>query len=116
MNYLILALNILLSVAGQFFLKYGINKLDGFKGTEFLIKTLTNPFVVMGIACYGFGMLTWFAVLSKFDLSVAYPSLSIGYILVLLMSFFFLGEAFTITKVAGTALIMLGVILLFIKA
>jgi len=116
MNHIILIINILLSVAGQFFLKYGINQLGEVSGKDLIIKAILNPFVIIGIGCYGLGMLTWFAVLSKFDLSVAYPALSIGYILVLLISWQFLGESLTVLKIAGSALIIIGVVLMFVKS
>ena len=114
MKYLILAINILLSVSGQFFLKYGINKIGEVQGIALITKAITNPFVIIGVGLYGLGMLTWFAVLSKFDLSIAYPALSIGYILVMIVSWQFLGESITFGKVAGTVSIMTGVVLLFI--
>lgn len=116
MKYLILAINILLSVGGQFFLKYGINSLENLEGKDLIVKALFNPFVLIGIGLYGCGMLTWFAVLSKFDLSVAYPALSLGYILVMLISWQFLGESITLTKIIGALIIVAGVALMFSKA
>lgn len=116
MNYLILALDIILSVTGQFFLKYGINSLGELEGKDLIVKAILNPFVWVGMALYGCGMLTWFAVLSKFDLSVAYPALSLGYILVMFISWQFLGETITVQKIFGTLLIIGGVILMFVKS
>lgn len=113
MKYLILLVNIALSVSGQFFLKYGIKQLGNFSGKDLILHAVLNPFVILGMFCYGVGMLTWFAVLSKFDLSVAYPALSLGYIAILIISALFLGESITLLKVAGILLIMGGVILLF---
>lgn len=115
MNYLILIANVLISVTGQFFLKTGINKLGEVSGLELMKGALLSPMVWFGMCFYGVGMFTWFAVLSKFDLSVAYPSLSFGYILVLLISWRFLGEDMSVSKIVGVLCIMVGIFFLFRK-
>lgn len=71
--------------------------------------------VIAGVFCYGFGMLTWFFVLSKFDLSVAYPSLSFGYVLVLFISWKYLGELVNFWDFIGVLMIMCGIFFLFKK-
>lgn len=113
MDYLILLVNILLSVAGQFSLKYGINNIGDVVGKDFVIKIITNPHVIIGVLCYGIGMLTWFLVLSKFDLSVAYPSLSFGYVLILFISWKFLGENISLWNILGVMLIIFGIYFLY---
>ena len=113
MKYTILVVNILLSVGGQFLLKSGIKSLGDLAGKDLIMKAIFNPMVIGGVFCYGLGMLTWFLVLSKFDLSVAYPSLSFGYILVLLISWKFLGEQVNAWNFFGIALIMGGIYFLF---
>jgi len=69
--------------------------------------------VVAGIVCYGIAMLVWIYVLGHFELSVAYPLLSVGYILVYVGAVLWprIGESFTLEKTAGIVLIMLGVAL-----
>lgn len=115
MNYLILIINILLSVSGQFLLKTGIKSLGDLSGKDLIMKAVFTPSVIAGVFCYGLGMLTWFLVLSKFDLSVAYPSLSFGYVLVLFISWKFLGEQVNLWNIFGVFLIMLGIFFLFKK-
>jgi multidrug transporter EmrE-like cation transporter len=53
--------------------------------------------------------LTWIAALSKFELSFAYPFMSLSFVLVFALSWYFFGETFTWAKVVGLALIVAGV-------
>jgi drug/metabolite transporter (DMT)-like permease len=118
MTFFLILINILLSVVGQSLAKSGVAKIGAFTNMpirEFIIKALTSPLIVTGAGLYFFSALIWFMVLSKVELSVAYPSLSLGYIAILLVSYFFLGEAITLGKVAGVLLICSGVYLIFNK-
>ena len=113
---ILLVCNVFLSVSGQYFLKYGVNSL---KNTQFnlvnLPKILFSPYVFLGFALYGISSIVWIYILKNLSLSVAYPALSIGYILVLFISYKFLGETVGVYNVIGVILIMLGVTLLFAK-
>jgi undecaprenyl phosphate-alpha-L-ara4N flippase subunit ArnF len=73
--------------------------------------------VVSGVVCYIVAMLVWLQVLRLLPLSVAYPLLSLGYIVVYLAAYFLpeISEAFTYQKSVGIGLIMLGVILVTSK-
>lgn len=112
---LILA-NVFLSVGGQLLLKTGMNKIGSFQSanmTGFFSQTFFSPFVWGGLVMYGLGMVTWLILLSKVDLSFAYPMLSLGYILILFVSFIFLGEQITPLRIFGVVLIVLGVFAVF---
>ncbi len=61
---------------------------------------------------YGFSFILWFFVLSKMELSKAYPLISLGYVLTLVMGVFFLNESMSVAKITGIAFIMIGVFLL----
>jgi multidrug transporter EmrE-like cation transporter len=78
-----------------------------------IFKIFTLPNVILGLVMYAISAFFWLIALSKLDLSIAYPTLSIGYILVMILSFFLLNETITIYKISGTALIMMGIFLLF---
>jgi multidrug transporter EmrE-like cation transporter len=88
----------------------GIGKFD-FSGKT-LLKMLpvvaSNPYIVGGLVVLVFSMGLHLAALSRVDLSFAYPFLSISYILVLIASYFWLGEAANATRVFGVALICCG--------
>ena len=71
-----------------------------------------NPWMLAGLGCYGISILVWMAVLSKVEVSAAYPLTSIGFILAALLGYFFLGESITVSKAAGIALICTGLVFL----
>lgn len=121
MKWLLMATSIVCGALGQLFMKAGMQALGVL--TVFL-HALQNGqisseqglgllWVIAGIACYGIAMLVWIYVLGHFELSVAYPLLSVGYILVYLGAVLWsrIGESFSLNKTAGIMLIMLGVAL-----
>jgi len=113
-KFAILLLNILMSMSGHFFFKLGINQIHEYKSTlDFLIKAFTNTSVMFGLMLFIFSAVTWFLTLQKFPLSVAYPALSIGYVIILFLSWRFMGESITTAKIFGTLFILIGVTLLF---
>ncbi|RWD39612.1 MAG: 4-amino-4-deoxy-L-arabinose transferase [Mesorhizobium sp.] len=71
-----------------------------------------NVYFWSGLCCYAISILLWLIVLSIYDVSVAYPMLSIGYIIAVVLSFFLLGEAIPLSRLAGIALICTGVVLI----
>jgi multidrug transporter EmrE-like cation transporter len=114
--YLLLGINIILGVVGQFLIKFGVNRVGGLEElglVKFLMTSFLSPFILAGLALYGFSAVLWVILLSKLDLSVAYPALSIGYILVLLISALFLGEQISAVRFVGVLLIMAGIVFLF---
>jgi multidrug transporter EmrE-like cation transporter len=65
-----------------------------------------------GLACYGVSLLVWLGALSRLPVSVAYPMLSVGYVVNAAAAAFLYGEALTMQKVIGIALVSIGVIVL----
>ena len=108
--------SISLGAVGQFLLKVGVNRIGGiaFKRAELVStvgKIATQPFIVVGILLFVLSMVIWLAVLSKMELSRAYPMVSISYVLVALMARYFLGEPLAWIRLIGIAVILVGVIL-----
>jgi drug/metabolite transporter (DMT)-like permease len=113
---LLILLDITLVVAGQFCMKFGINKVGSFTSmamAKFLLKAFTSPLILLGVAFYAISAVIWIIILSKVDLSFAYPMLSIGYVLVLIISWAFLGESINVIKVLGIIFICLGIVFIF---
>lgn len=113
---LLILLDIVMVVAGQFCMKFGINKVGAFNSmptSQFLVKAFTTPIILLGIALYAISAVVWIAILSKVELSFAYPLLSIGYVLILLVSWAFLGEQMNFFKVLGIIFIVFGIIFIF---
>lgn len=69
-----------------------------------------NPWLWAGMTCYAVSIALWLAVLSRTPVSVAYPMLSIGYVLAAVMGVLFLSETVGAARTAGIGLICLGVI------
>lgn len=115
MIYVIALVSIMLGSIAQYLLKIGVSSLewDRNRGLFVLAKTvLTNINLLGGIACYGLSMIFWLYVLSKLELSKAYPLVSLGYVFTLLLGYFLLHESVNIFKVFGVVLIIVGVMLI----
>jgi|SRR5882672_441648 len=65
-----------------------------------------------GLACYGVSVILWLGALSRVPVSVAYPMLSIGYVVNAFAAALLFGEALTVAKMSGILLICVGVIVL----
>jgi multidrug transporter EmrE-like cation transporter len=108
--YGLLIIAILFGVAGQILLKYGMSRQRGFKVTE-LFSLLKNLPVVSGFFCYGISTLMYFKVLASLDLSLAYPTVSLGYVIVVLLSKILFKEPVSIARWAAVFIICAGVVL-----
>lgn len=113
MKFTLLATSMLLAVAGQLSLKSGVKSSKLQLKIKALIDTLLAPPVILGFFLYGASAIIWLFVLKEFPLSVAYPSLSLTYVLIVILSRLFFDEPITKNKLSGIPLIIVGVILLF---
>lgn len=108
-----------LNVCGHVFLKMGMNQVgtpEGRSIIDFALAAIVNPYVILGLTGYVSSVAGYIVVLSRTQLSVAYPILmSTGYALVVLASFMWLKEPFNALKWAGIFLILTGVILVSAK-
>jgi drug/metabolite transporter (DMT)-like permease len=110
-------LGVMLNAMAQLALKAGMNRVGHF---DFALANVlpigwqvgTNPFVALGLFCYVVSVGVWLLVLSRVEVSLAYPMLSVGYVVNALIAWWFLGETLTATKIAGIAVICFGVWLL----
>jgi multidrug transporter EmrE-like cation transporter len=73
---------------------------------------LPNVYLWAGVACYVLSLGLWLAVLSSVQVSVAYPMLSIGYVIAAVLGYFFLGETVSLVRFGGIVLICVGVALI----
>ena len=106
---------VILVVAGQTLAKLGmktIGNIDTSGGlVEFYLKAFLNPYIFMGTLLYGSAVFFWLYVLSKVELSYAYPFLALTYILVILAAWLVLGESIPILRWIGLFVICIGVFL-----
>jgi undecaprenyl phosphate-alpha-L-ara4N flippase subunit ArnE len=95
---------------GQFMLKTGFNKIGGFSMSN-ILQVFTNAWVLGGIAMIGSQMLLWFWILSRYDLTKAYPLISMSYIFAMVLAVLLLKEQPGAIRIIGTLLIVAGVAL-----
>jgi multidrug transporter EmrE-like cation transporter len=106
-----------LGVCGQLLLKHGMSsdrdEVDQINEViPRLLRAATSPTVIAGFVLYGLSAALWLIVLTRADLSYAYPLLSIGYVVVVLLSRVLFHEAVTPMRLAGTLVICVGVFLI----
>jgi multidrug transporter EmrE-like cation transporter len=114
-GYLYIALTVLLTVYGQLVLKWQVG-LAG-SGPEdfpaklyFLIGLLGNPWIITGFVSAFAASLAWMGAMTKFELSHAYPFMSLNFVLVLLLAGLLFHEPVSTAKILGVGMIVLGVV------
>jgi multidrug transporter EmrE-like cation transporter len=105
---------VLLNAGAQLLLKAGTNMLGVLTLTpenwlETLAKMATQRHFVLGAACYAASLVVWIFGLSRVPVSVAYPLLSVGYIVNAIAAHYLFGETVTTTRWLGIGFIVLGV-------
>ena len=105
---------VLLNAAAQLLLKAGTNRIGEFAFSlanvvPVGLKVATSPFVFGGLACYAVSVVVWILALSRVPVSVAYPMLSIGYIVNAVAAWFLFGESLAAQKLVGIGFIVVGV-------
>ncbi len=76
------------------------------------IKLATQWPIIGGLTCYVLSVVVWIIGLSRVDVSIAYPMLSLGYVVNAIGAWYFLGEAISMQRIIAIAVILLGVALL----
>jgi multidrug transporter EmrE-like cation transporter len=112
-----LAMTIALSVYSQMIMKWRISgRFSGLKIPEgvwpkivTLFTVLFDPFVFSGLLATFVSGLCWMATMSKLEISYAYPFTSLGFALVVVLSWMLFGESMNAWKIAGVLLIMAGI-------
>lgn len=77
-----------------------------------VIALLFRPAIMAGLVCYGLSLLLWLYVLGRIEVSFAYPFLALGFVLVAVAGWQFLGEPMPAERVAGIGIILVGVLVL----
>ena len=108
---------VLLNAAAQLLLKAGTNRIGAFSfALQNVVpigaKVATSPHVLAGLACYAVSVVVWILALSRAPVSVAYPMLSIGYVVNALAAYALFGESLTAQKLVGIGFIIVGVVLM----
>ncbi len=107
---LMLIVSVSMGATGQLCLKHGVNLLGKNVAPLAILKGIFTPYVFAGFVCYGLSSLIYLWVLSKLSLSFAYPFVALSFVMVMIASWALLGETLPPLRVAGAALILLGVL------
>lgn len=107
---------VLLNAAAQLLLKAGVHTvghIDLSAGQLWRAAQAlaVEPHIVGGIACYVASVVVWILALSRVEVSIAYPMLSVGYIVTAVAAWYLFGENLSASRIAGIAVIIVGVAL-----
>jgi len=112
-----LFIGICLNALAQLLLKAGTNAVgaihltsDNWFATG--LKLATQVPIIAGLSCYVISVGVWIIGLSRVDVTIAYPLLSLGYIINAVGAWYFLGEAVSVQRLLAIGVIIVGVILL----
>jgi drug/metabolite transporter (DMT)-like permease len=113
----LILVGVLLNAVAQLLLKQGMKAIGSFgldtsALTAVAPRVLTSPYVWGGLFCYVVSVLVWLVVLSRVDVSFAYPMISLGYVFATIIAAAFMHESVSQTRLAGVIVICLGVYLI----
>ena len=105
---------VLLNAGAQLLLKAGTNSVGVFAFSRDNIlpiglKFATETHIIAGLGCYVISVVVWIMALSRVEVSIAYPMLSVGYVVNALAAWYLFGEAVTPMRLAGIGVIVIGV-------
>lgn len=112
-----MVVSILLGAVGQVLLKVSarnLHRLTAGNGpvSQSLLRLVAMPVMWVGIVLFAVSMLLWIKALTTAPLGLAYPMVSLGYVVVAVLSWIFFGESVTMWQILGIATIIVGVIVL----
>jgi multidrug transporter EmrE-like cation transporter len=113
-SFSLLMLGVFLNAMAQLLLKAGTNAVGHFEFNAGNIvpvglKLALEPHIMGGLACYVVSVMVWILGLSRVEVSIAYPMLSVGYVLNAVAAWYLFGEAVSVTRLAGIGIIIIGV-------
>ena len=115
MNFIIIVISVLLNCAAQIFMRQGMLKLGEVNISHLfshLLPMLANLWLWLAFLCYAASILLWMVILSRVEVSYAYPLLSIGYIVAAIAGYFLFQEHLSALRICGILVICLGVIMI----
>ncbi len=115
-SFALILAGVLLNAVAQLLLKAGTNAVGHFDFTianalPVGMKLAFQPHILGGMLCYAVSLVVWIMALSRVPVSIAYPMLSIGYIINAAIAHWWLGEAVSLTRMGGIGLIAIGVLI-----
>jgi multidrug transporter EmrE-like cation transporter len=115
-SFSLILTGVLLNAAAQLLLKAGTNAVGQFDFTmenalPVGMKLAMEPHILGGMVCYVVSLVVWIMGLSRVEVSVAYPMLSIGYVINAIAAWYLFGESVSALRLTGIGFIIVGVFL-----
>ncbi|MGH8457399.1 MAG: SMR family transporter [Stenotrophobium sp.] len=112
--FALIVFGVMLNAAAQLLLKAGTRAIGQFDFSTANIwpvgwSLATNPYIFGGLSCYVISVVVWILALSRVEVSIAYPMLSLGYVVNAFFAWWLFGEALTAMRLAGMGVIIVGV-------
>lgn len=116
-SFILIFTGVMLNAAAQILMKAGTNAVGHFEFSAANIlpiglKLATEWHIVTALFCYALSVVVWILALSRVPVSIAFPMLSMAYIVNAVAAYYLLGEPFSSTKLLGMGVIIIGVIIL----
>ncbi len=117
-SFSLILTGVMLNAAAQILMKMGTNAIGHFEFSTANIvpigwRLATEWHIVVALFCYAISVVVWILALSRVQVSIAYPMLSLGYVAVAFATWWLFNEPLTATKLAGIGVIIVGVVILF---
>ncbi|NOU00574.1 MAG: EamA family transporter [Gallionella sp.] len=116
-SFALIFTGVMLNATAQILMKAGTNAIGYFDfNMENIVpigwKLATEWHIVAALFCYALSVVIWILALSRVPVSIAFPMLSMAYVVNAVAAWYLLGEAFNPTKLIGMGVIILGVIII----
>ncbi len=115
-NLIVIVSSVLLNALAQILLKAGMKNFSNIDLKNNIMQTFLsialNPYIISGFISYGISIILWLWVLSKVDVSLAYPFQALGYIVVTILAWLIFQENVNMTRIIALIFITLGLIIL----
>lgn len=119
-NLIFIITSVLLNALAQILLKAGMKEFSNIDLKNNIIQTSVtialNPYIICGFISYGISIILWLWVLSKVDVSLAYPFQALGYILVTILAWLIFQENINLTRIIALIFITIGLIILALSS
>jgi len=116
---ILILLSVMFGIFGQLSLKRGMSGVGVITVGDLLssrvFSILTEKFVILGVFMYFMAAALWVVVLSREEVSFAYPLIGIGYIFTAILARVFFNESLTLIKLLGILFIAVGAYLIVLK-
>jgi multidrug transporter EmrE-like cation transporter len=112
-----IAATVIFTVYSQLVMRWQVSQTDSLPidlsgKVNFIYHLFLNPWVFSSIVATLLAGISWMLAISRFEISFVYPWIGLNFVLILCFGVLFFGETFTVTKLVGTLLVVVGIIVM----